>query len=364
MSDILKPHPLAALFPDLPSDELAHLVRDIKERGQLEPIILHKGLILDGRNRYRACQMAGVKPQTEEFNPKATKRSPSEFVLSRNLRRRHLSVGQKAAIALEWSEHIELSPEPEKNKGRGRPRGALTEAAKKIGINEQRVFEVRKIRDANATLYRKVKANSRSLNSALAEISPSEDTRSYRTDLEKSEWISGERGWGERDGRAKGIGQHRLGGQPRGAKAERGGDKPANKDTSAIVKSPLHRRAVEKALFRIKEVLGNWFYGEVKGRNLIQNPEEIVQFAKLTDRQMREIGAFLKRGWKFGAAFQGVMEQLTPDDEIRALHTRAVANGENWYLSTVAGFVHLVAWGPEKDKILAKLKDVLAGLSS
>jgi hypothetical protein len=29
-------------------------------------------------------------------------------------------VGQKAGIALDWSEQIELSPEPEKNKERGR----------------------------------------------------------------------------------------------------------------------------------------------------------------------------------------------------------------------------------------------------
>src|SRR6516225_3575763 len=162
MSKILEPHPLAALFPELSPEELAELARDIKERGQLEPIILHKGLILDGRNRYRACQIAGVKPQIEQFNPKATKRSPSEFVLSRNLRRRHLSVGQKSAIALEWAEQVELNPEPEKNKGRGRPRRALTEVAKNIGINEQRVFEVRQIRDENPTLYRDVKSGRRS----------------------------------------------------------------------------------------------------------------------------------------------------------------------------------------------------------
>jgi ParB-like chromosome segregation protein Spo0J len=73
MSNILRPHPLAALFPELPPEELAELARDVKERGQLEPIILHKGLILDGRNRYRACQIAGVKPQTEEFNSKAAR---------------------------------------------------------------------------------------------------------------------------------------------------------------------------------------------------------------------------------------------------------------------------------------------------
>src|SRR5580698_4551594 len=111
MSNPIKPHPFAALFPELPLEELMQLASDIKERGQLEPIILYKGLILDGRNRYSACQIAGVKPRTEEFNAKATKRSPEQFVLSRNLRRRHLSVGQRAAIALDWSERIEFNPD-------------------------------------------------------------------------------------------------------------------------------------------------------------------------------------------------------------------------------------------------------------
>jgi hypothetical protein len=41
-------------------------------------------------------------------------------------------VGQKATIALEWSEQIVLSPESEKNKERGRPKGALSEAAKYV----------------------------------------------------------------------------------------------------------------------------------------------------------------------------------------------------------------------------------------
>ena len=148
-----------------------------KERGQLEPIILYKGLILDGLNRHKACQLAGVNPRTEEFDARASERSPEEFVLSRNLRRRHLSVGQKAAVALEWSEQIELRADPEKNKGRGRPKGTLSEGAKKIGIDERRVFEVRQIRAIRPSLYREVKAGKRSLNSALAEISPPQDLR-------------------------------------------------------------------------------------------------------------------------------------------------------------------------------------------
>jgi len=82
MPDPLEPHPFAALFPELPPEELTQLARDIKERGLLEPIILHKGLILDGRNRYRACQIAGVKPRIEEFDAKAAKRSPEDRILA------------------------------------------------------------------------------------------------------------------------------------------------------------------------------------------------------------------------------------------------------------------------------------------
>ena len=180
MPKTLEPHPFAALFPELPPEELSLLVRDIKERGQNEPIILYKGLILDGRNRYRACQIARVKPWIEEFNTKDAKGTPEDFVLSRNLRRRHLSMGQKAAIALDWSEQIELNPDPEKIRPLGRPKGPLAEAAKYIGINEQRVFEVRQVREASLNLYRQVKAGQRSLNSALAEIDSVRNARSER----------------------------------------------------------------------------------------------------------------------------------------------------------------------------------------
>jgi hypothetical protein len=346
VSKPLQPHPFAALFPALPTEELAQLARDIKQRGQLEPIILHQGMILDGRNRYRACQIAGVKPRLEEFNAKVTRRSPEEFVLSRNLRRRHLSVGQKAAIALDWSEQIELNPEPEKTKASGRPKGTLSGAAKYIGINEQRVFEVRQIRDANLTLYQEVKAGKRSLNSALAEISPPRQNGFDNTELTSQKF-------------GRGFHQEVLEQAPSTGVAQ-SAQSPAGKAAAAAVKPPPGAAAVEKALTRIKTILGSWFYAEVKARNLIQKPEEIVQFAKLTDAQMLEISRFLKRGWTFVAAFREVIERLTPDDEIRALHTRAVANGGKWYLSSVGDFGHLVVWGTEKDKILAKLQDTLA----
>ena len=157
------------------------------KKGQIEAIILYKGQILDGRNRYKACQMAGVKPRFEEFNAKAAKRSPEEFVLSRNLRRRHLSTGQKAAIALEWADQLQLVPRSENTITAGRPRGVLLEAAKHIGIERQRVFEARQIRDTNACLYKELKAGRRSLNSVLEEISPQTETPLSRLGSIRSE---------------------------------------------------------------------------------------------------------------------------------------------------------------------------------
>src|SRR5262245_28493685 len=51
-------HPLADLFPMLEDKSAAFeaLVEDIRERKQQEPVWLYEGKILDGRNRYLACQ--------------------------------------------------------------------------------------------------------------------------------------------------------------------------------------------------------------------------------------------------------------------------------------------------------------------
>ena len=83
---------------------------------------------------------------------------------------------------------------------------------------------------------------------------------------------------------------------------------------------------------------------------MIQKPEEIIQFAKLTDAQMLEIGFLLKRGWTFLAAVREIIERLAPDDEIREPHTRALENGRNRCLLSVGTFGHIVVWGAEKDR--------------
>src|SRR5438552_16799639 len=89
-------HPAADLFPLMADAELAELAADIKTHGLQSPIVLHPaGSILDGRNRYRACKIAGViDPDCETY----TGDDPLAYVVSVNLRRRHLTAEQKREV--------------------------------------------------------------------------------------------------------------------------------------------------------------------------------------------------------------------------------------------------------------------------
>ena len=94
------PHELAKLFPPMESEQLRELAEDIKKNGLLELIILLDGKVLDGVHRQKACTMAGVEPRYvpwEELNDSATASGPLNFVMSRNLKRRHLTASQRAS---------------------------------------------------------------------------------------------------------------------------------------------------------------------------------------------------------------------------------------------------------------------------
>lgn len=88
-------HPLADLFPMMGEVELRQLAEDIAANGQREPIYLAAKQILDGRNRYRACELAGVSPRFEQYGGDDL----LGFVVSKNLHRRHLTESQRAMVA-------------------------------------------------------------------------------------------------------------------------------------------------------------------------------------------------------------------------------------------------------------------------
>lgn len=97
----MKYHPLCEMFPLMEGREFDDLVADIKRSGLREPILTisegNETFILDGRNRFRACEVAGVKPRFEEYKGAC----PEAFVFSRNITRRHLTKKERALLLAE-----------------------------------------------------------------------------------------------------------------------------------------------------------------------------------------------------------------------------------------------------------------------
>jgi ParB-like chromosome segregation protein Spo0J len=85
-------HPDADLFPMLSGAEMSELVRDIEARGLIEPIIIKKGEVWDGRNRLVACKEAKVEPS---FKAPPAGIAAHDYIISANIHRRHLAPEEK-----------------------------------------------------------------------------------------------------------------------------------------------------------------------------------------------------------------------------------------------------------------------------
>jgi hypothetical protein len=90
-------HPIANLFPLLEGGEFSALVEDVGARGLNESIVLFEGMILDGRNRYRACTVAGIEARYREINFGSYAEARA-YVISANIHRRHLTVEQRREL--------------------------------------------------------------------------------------------------------------------------------------------------------------------------------------------------------------------------------------------------------------------------
>lgn len=95
-------HRYASALPLMIGPEYDALVADIKANGLRHPIVLCPDdeqddvlAILDGRNRERACDDAGVKRRYERFQGD----DPLAYVVSVNIRRRHLNESQRGLVA-------------------------------------------------------------------------------------------------------------------------------------------------------------------------------------------------------------------------------------------------------------------------
>lgn len=148
-------HPLAMLFPEIVGAEFDKLVEDIGKNGLIHPIIVHHGALLDGRNRLRACEAAGVAPWFTTFESLQLKTTPEAYIWAVNSTRRHLNDGQRAQLILDFKDAIAAEGQARMKAGRspaGKPSGNLAIGstrgilAQKADVSQSEIRRAEKIK--------------------------------------------------------------------------------------------------------------------------------------------------------------------------------------------------------------------------
>jgi N6-adenosine-specific RNA methylase IME4/ParB-like chromosome segregation protein Spo0J len=161
MTASMKAHQLAELFPLLEGEEFDALVSDIKSNGQREPIVLFEGKILDGRNRYRACLRTQIKPIFKNYRDN----DPLAFVISLNLKRRHLNESQRAWVASKIANLPRGGQSEEPANLPVSPKVAQADAATLLNVSPRSIRSAAAIRDlAEPEIQRAVEQGLLSLN--------------------------------------------------------------------------------------------------------------------------------------------------------------------------------------------------------
>jgi len=150
-------HEYANIFPMLEGKDLEALRANIEANGQINKIILYQGKVLDGRNRYRICEMLGIEPETIVYPGD----DPIGLVLSQNLHRRHLDESQRAMVATKLatlpphrpakenkSANLRTYPQDAEKQEATTQSGAIfqPEAAKMLNVSERQVQSAAQLR--------------------------------------------------------------------------------------------------------------------------------------------------------------------------------------------------------------------------
>lgn len=183
--EMLKNHPAADAWPMMDEERFGELLADIEANGQREPITLCDGMILDGRNRYRACVALGTDPLTREYTG-----DPWAFAWSLNGARRDLEATVRALIfkrcedgSSKWAKRLAEIAE-DGNRKRSESAKGMPHAAKGESRKPEKVVD-----HHDPSPSRKTNHVAREARAAEAKVSPATMARAdqiaKRPDLEE-----------------------------------------------------------------------------------------------------------------------------------------------------------------------------------
>lgn len=136
--------PISAASPDLDHFEFQALKDSIAQIGQLVPILVRDGKVIDGRKRMAACEALGIELKSVEM---ASDADPAKQAEALNLLRTHYTPSQRAMFASTMATLRRGSNRFERKVDAGIP-SSTTEAhaAASLGVERSSVTLAKKIR--------------------------------------------------------------------------------------------------------------------------------------------------------------------------------------------------------------------------
>jgi len=186
-------HPIAELFPMMEGRELDDFVKDIELNGQQEPIVYDQnGQLLDGRNRLVACERLGIIAKTRTV----TTTDPAGYIISANLHRRHLTLGQRASIAARMANMPrgslpgDLGDQPNGRSPRSNDDGVKlyteAEASKKFDVSPMTIRRAKRVqREGTPEDIAAMDKGEKRVNTLISEIDQRVKEEGYRNAREK-----------------------------------------------------------------------------------------------------------------------------------------------------------------------------------
>ena len=186
-----KIHPAAKAFPILIGSAFDELVEDIRKNGQRFPVVFDGEVLLDGRNRIRACEKLGLDYEHEQWDRRG---SVIDFIVSANIHRRHLTSGQRAMVGAELLPGLRAEAKKRQRAGGGSgPSGrrragpgnnsgtdARDAAARAVGVSSRYVDHAERIKRQAPELAARVQSGAMNIPRALGAVGQPQPTTKER----------------------------------------------------------------------------------------------------------------------------------------------------------------------------------------
>jgi hypothetical protein len=329
-------HRFAGIFPMMTENDDYELFKaDLQQFGQKDPVVIFEGAVLDGRNRQKALIEVNILPIYREFDP-ATEGEPLDFVMAHNLHRRHLSAGQRAAIALDFESIFAEEAKLRRTRGQGSApaadstqgydkeedagTGATAEQGDAGGAEASGGSSVDTSGDFNQDQGTKGDAGGAGgTNGAKPGGKKSSEATRSRTKAAKTLGVSA---------RAVGDAKKLKATDPAAFEEVKKGKRTLNAAmTGAPSKGSTAAEEYEKALARITTICGDKLAKAIREGARLKSRKDVIAYAALDDQKMVDIRHMIEHGWTLNKATHYKAETILPTHRIIDAINRAAADG-------------------------------------